>query len=49
MVDWPREAIIRDFLEKLILLIIEPALVKAVELALRPAANNCQRESPRIA
>jgi hypothetical protein len=46
MIDWPAEAITRDFLEKLIFRIIGPALINEFELPSNPVENNCQNARP---
>ncbi|MEN6614834.1 MAG: hypothetical protein ABFD47_15385 [Armatimonadota bacterium] len=47
--ELPTEAIIRDFFEKLIFEIIEPAFTKEFALVTNPTANNCHTDIPRIA
>jgi hypothetical protein len=49
MSDWPSEAITRDFLEKFIFTIMEPAFTNEFEPAMSPAANNCQVAMPNTA
>jgi len=46
MIALPIEAITRDFFEKLILRIIEPAFTSEFEQAIRPLEKNCQKVMP---
>ncbi len=47
--DCPTDAMTSDFLEKLICVNIDPALISEFELLMKPVAINCQNEVPSTA